>query len=120
MGVCFYYMLTGRAPFEGQTKPQLLENIRKSSGINLNFGNVEISDGIKLLIKSMLQIDLTNRIKFPDIFKFFGINDNNVDTPVSINNQPNVQQNVGQIQNLQYDFFNNFYLVYVDLQFNAI
>lgn len=72
-GVCFYFLLFGRLPFDGKSPKVLLENISRYSGERLPLPRTDIQEKTKGLLRLMLQIDPLERITFPTLFGLFEV-----------------------------------------------
>lgn len=70
IGVVFYQMLFGDYPFFGLNAPELMSKIETSAGNNLKFPDEKnkVSDGVKDLLRSLLQIDPDHRISWEQFF----------------------------------------------------
>lgn len=70
IGVCFYQMLFGCAPFKVQSMTELQQKVKTHSGDNLHFPSTTvISDECKELLKGLMQNNPTKRIEWNDFFK---------------------------------------------------
>jgi serine/threonine protein kinase len=74
LGVCLYAFLFGVLPFLGKDNEELLQNIIKHSGDNLNFpSSVVIGKESKELLRQLLQMNPEDRVSFEELFVTFGI-----------------------------------------------
>lgn len=69
IGVCFYQILFGKAPFEAKSYDDLKEKVRTQSGKNLRFpSDIHISEQCKALLLGLLQPDPNSRIEWKELY----------------------------------------------------
>jgi len=70
IGVCYYQMLFGQAPFKVSSMTELQSKVKTHSGDNLNFpSDTPISQECKDLLKGLIQNDPKKRIEWNEFFK---------------------------------------------------
>lgn len=70
IGVCFYQMLFGTAPFKVSSMTELQSKVKTHSGDNLNFpSETPISSECKDLLRGLIQNDPKKRIEWNEFFK---------------------------------------------------
>ena len=98
-GVVMYILLTGNAPFPGETEEEIFEKIKKC---DYNFDNPkfnEVSENCKDLIKKLLEPDINKRIKASDALKHpFFIEEFNPNKALTENKDLSVLNNIYNIK----------------------